>query len=53
MKTIQLQIDDKNYDSFMTILNNLKKGFKKTLVLKTTTISKLFQIMNKTIMKIF
>jgi len=27
MKTIQLQIDDKNYDSFMTILNNLKKGF--------------------------
>ena len=31
MKTIQLQIDDNNYDSFMTILNNLKKGFIKSL----------------------
>jgi len=31
MKTIQLQIDDNNYDSFMTILNNLKKGFIKGL----------------------
>ena len=31
MKTIQLQIDDNNYDSFMTILNNLKKGFIKNL----------------------
>jgi len=29
MKTIQLQIEDKNYDSFMTIINNLKKGFVK------------------------
>ena len=31
MKTIQLQIDDNNYDSFMIILNNLKKGFIKSL----------------------
>jgi len=31
MKTIQLQIDDNNYDSFMTILNNLKKGLIKSL----------------------
>jgi len=31
MKTIQLQIDDNNYDSFMTILKNLKKGFIKGL----------------------
>ncbi|MEA1955015.1 MAG: hypothetical protein U9N02_00805 [Campylobacterota bacterium] len=27
MKTIQLQIDDNNYDSFMTIIQNLKDGF--------------------------
>ncbi|MEA3229157.1 MAG: hypothetical protein U9P38_08820 [Campylobacterota bacterium] len=31
MKTIQLQIDDNNYDSFMIILNNLKQGFVKNL----------------------
>ena len=27
MKTIQLQIDDNNYDSFLVIINNLKDGF--------------------------
>lgn len=35
MKTIQLQIDDKNYDSFMTIINNLKKGFVKNFTVKS------------------
>ena len=37
MKTIQLQIDDKNYDSFMTILNNLKKGFIKNFTVNNGT----------------
>lgn len=27
MKTIHLQIDDSNYDSFLNIINNLKDGF--------------------------
>lgn len=37
MKTIQLQIDDNNYDSFMTILNNLKKGFIKSLKVESAS----------------
>ena len=37
MKTIQLQIDDKNYDSFMTILNTLKKGFIKNFTVNSET----------------
>ena len=37
MKIIQLQIDDKNYDSFMTILNNLKKGFIKNFTVNNGT----------------
>ncbi len=32
MKTIQLQIDDNNYDSFLTIIQNLKDGFIKKFV---------------------
>jgi len=35
MKTIQLQIDDKNYDSFMVIINNLKKGFVKNFTVNS------------------
>jgi len=31
MKTIQLQIDDSNYESFLNILNNLKQGFIKKI----------------------
>ena len=31
MKTIQLQIDDNNYDSFLVIIKNLKDGFIKNL----------------------
>ena len=27
MKTIQLQIDDNNYESFLNIIQNLKDGF--------------------------
>ena len=34
MKTIQLQIDDSNYDSFLTIINNLKDGFIKNLTVE-------------------
>ncbi len=37
MKTIQLQIDDKNYDSLLNILNNLKDGFIKKLTVKNDT----------------
>ena len=37
MKTIQLQIDDKNYDSFMIMLNNLKKGFIKNFTVNNGT----------------
>ena len=31
MKTIQLQIDDSNYESFLNIINNLKQGFIKKI----------------------
>jgi len=34
MKTIQLQIDDKNYDSFLIILNNLKDGLINNFIVK-------------------
>jgi hypothetical protein len=27
MKTVHLQIDDKNYEAFLSIINNLKDGF--------------------------
>ncbi len=37
MKTIQLQIDDKNYDSLLNILNNLRDGFIKKLTVKNDT----------------
>ena len=36
MKTIQLQIDDKHYDSFLVILNNLKDGLIKNFVVKSS-----------------
>jgi hypothetical protein len=36
MKTIQLQIDDKNYESFLSIVNNLKKGFIKKITVSDT-----------------
>jgi hypothetical protein len=35
MKIIQLQIDDKNYDSFMAIIQNLKKGFVKNFTVQS------------------
>lgn len=36
MKTIQLQIDDNNYDSFLTIIKNLKDGFIKNFTVSNT-----------------
>jgi hypothetical protein len=36
MKTIQLQIDDNNYDSFLIIIQNLKDGFIKKFVVNDT-----------------
>ena len=39
MKTIQLQIDDKNYDSFMVIINNLRDGFVKFFTVNNSNIS--------------
>ena len=36
MKTIQLQIDDKNYESFLSIIKNLKKGFIKKITVSDT-----------------
>ena len=36
MKTIQLQIDDNNYDSFLTIIQNLKDGFIKNITVSNT-----------------
>lgn len=36
MKTIQLQIDDKNYESFLNIVNSLKKGFIKKITVSDT-----------------
>ena len=34
MKTIQLQIDEKNFEIFMTIIKNLKNGMIKNLEIK-------------------
>ncbi|MCT7527999.1 hypothetical protein N5T79_02510 [Aliarcobacter cryaerophilus] len=34
MKTIQLQIDEKNFETFMTIIKNLKNGMIKNLEIK-------------------
>ncbi|MDZ7817541.1 MAG: hypothetical protein U5K55_02520 [Aliarcobacter sp.] len=34
MKTIQLQVEDDNYESFLTIIKSLKKGMVKNLVIK-------------------
>lgn len=31
MKTIQLQVEDDNYESFLTIIKSLKKGMIKIL----------------------
>lgn len=36
MKTIHLEIDDKNYESFLSIVNNLKKGFIKKITVSDT-----------------
>lgn len=33
MKAIHLQIDDKNYEPFLSIVKSLKKGFIKNLVI--------------------
>ena len=35
VKTIQLQIDDNNYDSFLTIIKNLKVGFIKNFTVNS------------------
>ena len=34
MKTIQLQVEDDNYESFLTIIKSLKKGMVKNLAVK-------------------
>lgn len=34
MKTIQLQVEDDNYESFLTIIKSLKKGMIKNLAIK-------------------
>ena len=34
MKTIQLQVEDDNYESFLTIIKSLKKGMVKNLAIK-------------------
>ena len=34
MKTIQIEIDDKNFETFMTIIKNLKNGMIKNLEVK-------------------
>lgn len=34
MKTIQLQVEDDNYESFLTIIKSLKKGIIKNLAVK-------------------
>ncbi|WP_428024740.1 hypothetical protein [Arcobacter sp.] len=34
MKTIQLQVEDNNYESFLTIIKSLKKGMVKNLAVK-------------------
>ena len=36
MKTIQLQIDDNNYDLFLTIIQNFKDGFIKNMTVSDT-----------------
>ena len=33
MKTIQLQVEDDNYESFLTIIKSLKKGMVKNLAI--------------------
>jgi len=35
MKTIQLQIDDNNYESFLNIIQNLKDGFIKNFTVSS------------------
>lgn len=37
MKTIQLQIDDSNFETFMTIIKNLKNGMIKNLEVKDSS----------------
>lgn len=34
MKTIQLQVEDDNYESFLTIIKSLKKGMVKNFAVK-------------------
>ena len=34
MKTIQLQVEDDNYESFLTIIKSLKEGMVKNLAVK-------------------
>ena len=34
MKTIQLQVEDDNYESFLTIIKSLKKGMVKNFAIK-------------------
>ena len=38
MKTIQLQVEDDNYESFLTIIKSLKKGMIKNLAVKEDSI---------------
>ena len=38
MKTIQLQVEDDNYESFLTIIKSLKKGMVKNLAVKEDSI---------------
>ena len=35
MKTIQLQVDDNNYESFLNIIQNLKDGFIKNFTVSS------------------
>jgi len=34
MRTIQLQVEDDNYESFLTVIKNLKEGMVKNLLIK-------------------
>lgn len=43
MRTIKLQVEDKDYESFLTILNSLKKGMIKNFEVKTDTLQSDFK----------
>lgn len=38
MQTVQLQIDDKYFDSFLALINNLKEGMVKGVKIDTETL---------------